>query len=192
MAIGKVLVCVVAPTASGKTTAARTLATELGLDFLSADRVYDELKVAYSTEGPAEDLTRFERWDDPRNFGLESWGAHDSIHEAKVECYANLLAPYRDESLILEGYTLSFALERIAVQQLMQPNLTIIIRIELEFDRWAKQFEGKFGVSAKDKENAYHHLIGQYERLDNEVLISCATPEEAVAPQLVELLRSVV
>jgi len=186
---GRTLVCVVAPTAAGKSTACAVLGEALGVPVVKADHVYGELQQRFGVPVNAEELTDFEKWDDPKNFGIESWGSHDSIHEAKVGCFANLLQSVGDSSLILEGFTLSFSLERLIVETLLRPTLTVVIRIEIGFERWARQYQAKYGVSAEDKADVLTYLNSKFERRDHEVVVCCTGPEELTSPGMIEFLR---
>jgi hypothetical protein len=189
---GRTLIYVVAPSASGKSTASVVLAEALGLPVVKADHVYGELKERFDVPVTAEAITDFEMWEDPRNFGIESWGSHESIHEAKVACYAELLRPMGESSVILEGFTLSFALERLIVETLLKPDVTIVIRIELDFERWARQYEAKYGVSAVEKRQVLAYLNSKYQRREGDIIVSCQTPEEIHSPEMVEFLRRVI
>jgi hypothetical protein len=192
MTHARTVIFVVAPSASGKTMASEALGEILGIPVIKADHVYGELKERFNVPVTSEAITDFEKWEDPRNFGIATWGRHDSIHEAKVECFAELLKPFESSSVIIEGFTLSFALERLIVHTLIGTARSIVIRIELDFERWARQYEGKFGESAADKREVLAYLQSKFERQVGDVVISCTTPEEIHSPPMVDVLRQLI
>jgi hypothetical protein len=153
----KTVYYIVGPSCSGKTTAARNLAPKMDIPLYHADLVYDFLHDEYKPPLPASHLVHYHKWDDPKNFGIESWGSFKNIEEAKEPMFERLIEN-KNSDFIIEGFTLSFPSERKHVEKAAGPHRAVILRIDLPFERWAVLFEKKKRRSAQNRRPAFQRL----------------------------------
>jgi alginate O-acetyltransferase complex protein AlgJ len=142
----KIVIYIVAPTASGKTISSIRLSKELDATLIHSDTVYDALKEKYNVPVDAARLTVYELWNNPKNFGITSWGEHAHIDQAKCEIYNELLSSITSNLIVIEGFTLSFPEERRMITNALGKHRSIIIRIVMPFEDWSVFYQTKFGT----------------------------------------------
>jgi len=180
---------IIAPTSSGKTTAARALSAEMNLPLFHADLVYNELAKKYNAACSPAKLTQYELWNKPEEFGIESWGVHATMHGAKREIYCDLLKNASGD-FIIEGFTLSFASERELVTDAIGAHRAVLLRIMLPFVLWRNFFTHKFPTLKAPGEAIFDRLSGVFEVMDDDLSLTFLHPEEITAQNV--LMRSVV
>lgn len=148
----KTVYYIIAPSCSGKSTAAVKLAEQMGIPQYHADSIYIVLHEEYKPNVKVpEDLIVPEKWDDPTYFGLQSWGQYPSMHEAKAPIYKRMIHP-KDEDIIIEGFTLSFPKERELVRRVVGPHRAVILRLDLPYQRWIEFRNARWGNENHGKE----------------------------------------
>jgi hypothetical protein len=156
----KTVYYIVAPSCSGKSTAATKLSEQMGIPRFHADSVYIWLFDTFKPKVAApEKLIVPEAWDSPANFGLESWGDYPNIREAKAFAFKRMIGP-RETDFIIEGFTLSLPEERELVRRAVGPHRSVILRIDLPFEQWVKFRDRRWGAG-----NHGSNLLAEYERL---------------------------
>jgi hypothetical protein len=173
----KTVVYIIAPNASGKTTSAIKIAKEFGAELFHADKVYDILKEKYQVPVESSRLTVYELWDDPKNFGINSWGKHKNISEAKREIYKQILSDIKSDFIVIEGFTLSFSEERKMVEDAIGKHRAIIIRIVMPFENWSNFYEKKFGISLKESAD-FDRLTMCFSEMDNDEIYIVDDPNK--------------
>lgn len=169
---------IIAPMASGKTTAAKTLSSQAGLQLFHADLVYNYLADKYNVDCPPAKLTNFTLWDNPQNFGISSWGEHATMTEAKGEAYRSLLQPAQGD-FVIEGFTLSFPFERKLVRDAVGPHRGVIVRILMDFELWKSWYLGKFPGQPAPSQATLDRLLGVFSSNDpSEMILQVAHPSE--------------
>jgi hypothetical protein len=175
----KTVYYIVGPSSSGKTTAARKLVTKMDIPLYHADLVYDFLHQEYKPTVPASHLVHYRKWDDPRHFGLESWGPYKTIDEAKEPMFKRLIGD-KESDIILEGFTLSFPSERKLVEKAVGPHRAVILRIDLPFEKWAEFFEKKKGKSAENRMPAFQRLRSCFAAQESDTVYVFSDPDALV------------
>lgn len=165
----KTVYYVVGPECSGKTTMSERLGKRMGLKVYHADIVYEMLKEEHSLSIRAEDLIHPAKWDNPRNFCLESWGDFPDIYAAKAPLFGKMLQNETDD-FIIEGFTLSFIKERDLVEKAIGKHRAIILRIDAPYETWAS-FRVKREVRPLSQ-HAYQSLQAQFAPQENDTVFT--------------------
>jgi hypothetical protein len=166
---------IVGPSASGKTTAAKSLGARMGIPVYHADRVYNFLHDEYKTAVPAPRLTHYNKWDNPQNFGIESWGSYKNMEEAKAPMFERLITD-KTSDIIIEGFTLSFPSERKHVERVIGPHRAVILRLDLPFEKWAEFFERKKGKPAHSRQALFDRLRSCFSTQEGDVVYTFDDP----------------
>lgn len=171
---------------SGKTTAARRLASQLNLRLYHADLVYNQLHAKYGTTPPPSRLVDYRKWKNPRSFGIESWGDFKNIEEAKAPMFEGLIVD-KSSDFIIEGFTLSFISERKHVEKVVGPHNAVIIRIDAPFCLWKEFFLRKKGKSAERRRDSYDRLRSCFAAQEGDTVHTVSHPD-AINGDLVQRL----
>lgn len=176
----KTIIFIIAPTSSGKTTAALRLSKEIDSKLIHADHIYNFLKNALKFKGDASKITDYQLWSNPRNFDLDDWSGYDSFHSAKEEAIKKIYQIEYDNYLIIEGFTTSFWNERTQIIELLKPDAIIVIRIKIKYDRWLSFYQDKFGLNRVPKKSDFERLTNcfEYSYEKNQVITEVTNPEE--------------
>lgn len=154
----KTIYYLTAPTSSGKTTTAKRLSQELNLPIFHADLVYDMLCDRYQLSCPPATLIDPVLWNDPKNFGITSWGKYANIDDAKLELYEELLRSV-DGDFIIEGFTLSLPSERAIISKVVGLHKAIVLRITLPFSQWREMYNKKNGFQVSDLHSSRYEYL---------------------------------
>lgn len=146
---------IIGPTCSGKTTASKKLALRMELPLFHADLVYDQLHRNLGLDGPADQLINADRWNDPANYGLASWGDYPTMWEAKAPIMKDMLGDVEGD-FIIEGFTLSYPEERFLVTRAIGVHRGILLRLDQPQDGWERFYVKRNGIKPHP---------GNYERL---------------------------
>lgn len=173
-----VVLYVVGLTASGKSSVARELAFSLGLPLVSADQAYSLLQKKLGVQGHPGRLTDYQFWDNPENFGIKTWGAYESIWEAKQDCFSEILHGLTCSSFIIEGFTLAFSREREIVRNIVGAHESVILELKPSFDDWCDLFYKKFNESVAQRKFEYVRLSGCLQKSVAEKVFTFSHPEQ--------------
>jgi len=180
---------IVAPTSSGKTTSARRLSKEMGLPLVHADHAYNALAKKYNATCSPAKLTEYELWDKPEEFGIESWGVHASMHDAKREIYCDLIKNISGD-FIIEGFTLSFISERELIEDVIGRHRSVIVRIKASFDQWCELYISK--NNDKDvvrRVHAFNRLTECFTAKPDDFVIAVSHPREVNFERITSALK---
>ena len=151
----KTVYYITAPTCSGKTTMALRLGRRMELPVYHADTVYEMLQSRHQLSVPADRLFDPE---EVERLHLD-FGDYKNIVDAKRPLYAELITR-KSGDFIIEGYSLSFADDRRLVSEAVGAHRSVILRINLPFEKWKHQYSLKMGQSGD-------HLLQAYERINS-------------------------
>lgn len=172
----KTVYYVVAPQCSGKTTAARKLAKRMDLPLYHADLIYNMLRKELGLEAAPGRLVDPRKWDKPEEHGLESWGGHKNMDEAKAPLFEKLIED-KTGDIVIEGFTLSFKSERALVERVVGPHRAVILQIELPYETWLEFFKSRHGEDRKSPALAtYERLTSYFEASPEDTVYKFSSP----------------
>jgi len=146
------------------------------------------LQEQYRIPEPAAPLTDYRRWGPAANFGIENWGNHVTMDEAKEECFGRLLKDADPELNIIEGFTLSFAAERRMTAAALQETNSLILRLDLPFEEWALLHARKFGLDAQLLRADHNRLTKCFEPTPGDKIIEYSHPSRVSVSSILTAL----
>lgn len=168
---------VIGPSASGKTTISKKLSKSMNLNIYHADNVYAYLHEKYDIKVPRPRLLLYRQWDDPKNFGIDSWGDYEDMHQAKKPMYKKLLQE-EEFDFIIEGFSLSFKSERELVKAAVGPHRAILLRLDLPYENWAEFSLKKKGQLGNNAQKNYERLRECFERGEADTVYTFDDPDK--------------
>jgi SAM-dependent methyltransferase len=136
------------------------------LPVIHADAAYERLQELYGI--PAELSAQLFDNEAVAKLNL-NWGSYANITEAKAPIYEALLAK-QEGDLIIEGFSMSYPEDRIAVEAAIGPHRAVILVIDLPFAVWAKRYADKMGRDGGHLESAYRRIANFFEARPQDVV----------------------
>lgn len=178
----KTVYYIIGPTASGKTTLALKLSEDMRIPVFHADTVYNmisrKIKEDKNITLSAETLTSIEKWNDPKHFGLRSWGAYGSLVDLKRPLFKRLIKEHAGD-FIIEGFTLSHPSERKLVADVVGKHRAVILRLELPFAEWKKNVLKKH--KKKVTKELYKKLLDAFVANDSDTVYTITSYTDLLA-----------
>lgn len=172
----KTVYYVIGPMASGKTTSARNLAKRMDIPLFHSDIVYQQIHDALNIEKPADALLDPRLWDNPKYFGLSTWGEYETLQDAKAPRFNDMLAKAEGD-FIIEGFSLGFLSERELVESAVGPHKAVLLHISIPYEAWKSFFLSRWPDTEPTDQASYDRLCSYFEAGSDDVVYTFRDPK---------------
>jgi len=184
----RTIIYITGPTSSGKSTASRRLSSETGIPVFHADHAYEIIQKEYNVPVHPAKLTNHALWGNPRNFGIESWNGSVDMNDAKSHAYSILFKDRVIEDSMIEGFTVSFLDERRLIREIIGPHISVLFRLNLDYEKWLKLFLKKFEEKKAPERLLYDRLRNCFQAEEEDAVFEFRDPSEITKSSLNKVL----